>query len=193
MHEAKIYDSIIEGSQCVKNLYIRPMNFIDITIIGLVFFGGVKGFYKGFIIEAASLVALILGLIGALLFSSSLGTLLDGFLENDRVPPAGVLFALTFIAIIIGINLLAKFLTRVIKMAALGGINRILGAILGGLKFILIISAIIMIMDQFQFLFSFMEEDIIETSQFYEPVKSFGNYVLEWFLDNKKLLPEELV
>ena len=50
-----------------------------------------------------------------------------------------------------------------------------------------------MIMDQFQFLFSFMEEDIIETSQFYEPVKSFGNYVLEWFLDNKKLLPEELV
>ncbi|MGB2152907.1 MAG: CvpA family protein [Flavobacteriaceae bacterium] len=169
------------------------MNYIDITIIGLVFFGGVKGFYKGFIIEAASLVALILGLIGALLFSSSLGTLLDGFLENDRVPPAGVLFALTFIAIIIGINLLAKFLTRVIKMAALGGINRILGAILGGLKFILIISAIIMIMDQFQFLFSFMEEDIIETSQFYEPVKSFGNYVLEWFLDNKKLLPEELV
>jgi uncharacterized membrane protein required for colicin V production len=78
-------------------------------------------------------------------------------------------------------------------MAALGGINRVLGAVLGGLKFILIISTIIMIMDQFQFLFSFMEEDIIETSQFYEPVKSFGNYVLEWFLDNKKLLPDELV
>ncbi len=169
------------------------MNYIDIAIIGLVFFGAVKGFSKGFIVEAASLVALILGLIGALLFSSSLGTLLERFLEHDRIPPAGVLFALTFIAIIIGINLLAKFLTRILKMADLGLINRVLGAVFGGLKFILIISAVIMIMDQFQFLLSLMEEDIIETSQFYEPVKSFGNYVLEWFLDNKKLLSKELV
>ncbi len=169
------------------------MNYIDIAIIGLVFFGAFKGLSKGFIVEVASLIALILGLIGALLFSSSLGILLESFVDNDQIPPAGVLFALTFIAIIIGINLLAKFLTRVLKMAALGGINRILGAVFGGIKFVLIISAIFMIMDQFQFLFSMMNEDIIENSRFYEPVKSIGNYVFEWFLDKKELLPKKLV
>jgi len=169
------------------------MNYIDIAIVGLVIFGAVKGFSKGFIIEAASLIALILGLIGALLFSSTVGTLLESFIDADRIPPSGVLFILTFIAIIIGINLLAKFLTRVLKMAALGGLNRLLGSVFGGLKFILILSAITLILDQFEFLFTFMEDDIIDESQFYEPVKSIGSIVLEWLLDKKDLLPEELV
>ena len=169
------------------------MNYIDIAIVGLVIFGAVKGFSKGFIIEAASLIALILGLIGALLFSSTVGTLLESFIDADRIPPSGVLFILTFIAIIIGINLLAKFLTRVLKMAALGGLNRLLGAVFGGLKFILILSAITLILDQFEFLFTFMEDDIIDESQFYEPVKSIGSIVLKWLLDKKDLLPEELV
>ena len=169
------------------------MNYIDIAIVGLVIFGAVKGFSKGFIIEAASLIALILGLIGALLFSSTVGTLLESFIDAERIPPSGVLFILTFIAIIIGINLLAKFLTRVLKMAALGGLNRLLGAVFGGLKFILILSAITLILDQFEFLFTFMEDDIIDESQFYEPVKSIGSIVLEWLLDKKDLLPEELV
>ena len=78
-------------------------------------------------------------------------------------------------------------------MAALGGLNRILGAIFGGLKFVLILSAVILIMDQFEFLFTFMEDDVIEESQFYEPVKSIGSVVLEWLLDKKDLLPEDLV
>ena len=158
------------------------MNYIDIAIVGLVIFGAVKGFSKGFIIEAASLIALILGLIGALLFSSTVGTLLQSFIDADRIPPSGVLFILTFIAIIIGINLLAKFLTRVLKMAALGGLNRLLGAVFGGLKFILILSAITLILDQFEFLFTFMEDDIIDESQFYEPIKSIGSVVLEWLV-----------
>ena len=169
------------------------MNYIDIAIVGLVIFGAVKGFSKGFIIEAASLIALILGLIGALLFSSTVGTLLQSFIDADRIPPSGVLFILTYIAIIIGINLLAKFLTRVLKMAALGGLNRLLGAVFGGLKFILILSAVTLILDQFEFLFTFMEDDIIDESQFYEPIKSIGSVVLEWLLDKKDLLPEELV
>ena len=169
------------------------MNYIDIAIIGLVLFGAVKGFSKGFVIEAASLIGLILGLIGALLFSSTVGTLLESFFDADRIPPSGILFILTFIAILIGINFLAKFLTRVLKMAALGGLNRILGAIFGGLKFVLILSAIILIMDQFEFLFVFMDDDVIEESQFYEPVKSIGSVVLEWILDKKNLLPEDLV
>ena len=169
------------------------MNYIDIAIIGLVLFGAVKGFSKGFVIEAASLIALILGLIGALLFSSTVGTLLESFFDAARIPQSGVLFILTFIAIIIGINLLAKFLTRIMKMAALGGLNRILGAIFGGLKFVLILSAVILIMDQFEFLFTFMEDDLIDESQFYEPVKSIGSVILEWLLDKKDLLPEDLV
>tara|TARA_B100000767_G_scaffold275786_1_gene315606 strand:+ start:3459 stop:3968 length:510 start_codon:yes stop_codon:yes gene_type:complete len=169
------------------------MNYIDITIIGLVLFGSVKGFSNGFIVEVAFLIALILGLVGSLLFSSNIGKILEHFIDNDQIPPAGVLFIITFIIIIIGINLLAKFLTSIIKMVALGGLNRLLGAFLGGLKYVLILSGIVIILDQFQFLFTFLEDDIISSSVFYEPIKSIGSIVLEWVLGNKNLIPKELI
>ena len=46
------------------------MNYLDIIMGGLMLYGAIKGFFKGFIIEAASLIALIAGLVGALLFAA---------------------------------------------------------------------------------------------------------------------------
>lgn len=169
------------------------MNYIDIVIVGLVLFGAVKGFSKGFIVEAASLIALFIGLSGALLFSSSVGKLIESFIGSDQIPPSGVLFIITFIIIIIAINLLAKFLTRVLKTVALGGVNRVLGAFFGGLKYVLILSGVLMILDQFQFLFDFMEADVINGSTFYEPVKFIGGETLEWILGKKDLIPKQLI
>ncbi len=45
------------------------MNYLDI-IIGLIFFYGLfKGFNRGLIIEAASLLSIIIGILGALTFT----------------------------------------------------------------------------------------------------------------------------
>ena len=169
------------------------MNYIDIVIGGLVLYGAVKGFSKGLIVEAASLIALFLGLFGALLFSSSVGKLLENYIGSDKIPPSGVLFVLTFIIIIITINFLAKFLTRVLKTVALGGVNRALGAVFGGLKYVLILSGIVIILDQFEFLFAFMEADVIDESTLYEPVKLIGSETLEWVLGKKDLIPKKLI
>ena len=169
------------------------MNYIDIAIGGLVLYGAVKGFSKGLIVEAASLIGLFLGLVGALLFSSSVGKLLENYMGSDKIPPSGVLFFLTFVIIIIAINFLAKFLTRVLKTVALGGVNRALGAVFGGLKYVLILSGIVIILDQFEFLFAFMEADVIDESTLYEPVKLIGSETLEWVLGKKDLIPKKLI
>ena len=55
------------------------MNYLDIIMGSLILFGAVKGFFKGFIIEAASIVALIAGILGALLFASTIGDLLSTY------------------------------------------------------------------------------------------------------------------
>jgi membrane protein required for colicin V production len=169
------------------------MNYIDIAIVGLVLFGAIKGFSKGFIVEAASLIALVLGLVGALLFSTHVGELVGQYIDLNQVPPAGVMFIITFIGIIIGVNLLAKFLTKILKLAALGGLNRIFGAFFGALKYVLILSGVALILDQFDFLFTFMEEDIIADSKFYGPIKNIASEVLEWVLGKKDLIPNKLV
>lgn len=169
------------------------MNYLDIILGGLILYGTVKGFFKGFIIEAASLIALIAGIVGALLFASSVSDLLSGYFEFEQVPPAGIVFALVFIVIIVLVNLLARLLTKIIKMAALGLINRILGALFGGLKFALVLSALLLLIDQFSFLFQFFDTAILEESLLYSPVKTLGEGVFEWLLDRKELLPRALV
>ena len=169
------------------------MNYLDIIMGSLVLFGAVKGFFKGFIIEAASIVALIVGILGALLFASTIGDLLSTYFDFDTIPPTGIIFALIFIVIIISINLLAKLLTNVIKMAALGLINRIFGSLFGGLKFAIVLSALLLLLNQFSFLFQYFDTRILEESILYDPIKNLGEILFEWLLDRKELLPQELV
>ena len=169
------------------------MNYLDIIMGSLILFGAVKGFFKGFIIEVASIVALIAGILGALLFASTIGGLLSTYFDFDTIPPTGIIFALIFIVIIISINLLAKLLTKVIKMAALGLINRIFGSLFGGLKFAIVLSALLLLLDQFSFLFQYFDTTILEESILYDPIKNHGEILFEWLLDRKELLPQELV
>lgn len=169
------------------------MNYFDIILGGLILYGLIKGFFKGFIIEAASLLALVFGIIGALLFSASVSNLLKSYFTFEQLPPEGIVFVLIFIAIIILINLLARFLTKVIKMASLGIVNRILGAFFGGTKFALVLSALLLTVDQFSFLFQYFDTSILEESQLYYPLKTYGKELFEWLLDRKDLLPQQLV
>ena len=169
------------------------MNYLDIIMGSLILFGAVKGFFKGFVIEAASIIALIAGILGALLFASTIGDLLSTYFDFDTIPPTGIIFALIFIVIIISINLLAKLLTKVIKMAALGLINRIFGTLFGGLKFTIMLSALLLLLDQFSFLFQYFDTTILEESILYDPIKNLGEILFEWLLDRKELLPQELV
>ena len=169
------------------------MNYLDIIMGSLILFGAVKGFFKGFVIEAASIVALIAGILGALLFASTIGDLLSTYFNFKTIPPTGIIFALIFIVIIISINLLAKLLTNVIKMAALGLINRIFGSLFGGLKFAIVLSALLLLLNQFSFLFQYFDTTILEESILYDPIKNLGEILFEWLLDRKELLPQELV
>lgn len=169
------------------------MNYLDIILGGLILYGAVKGFFKGLIVEAASLIALVAGMVGALLLATTVSDLLVQFFDFESIPPAGIVFAVIFIVIIILINLLARFLTKVIKMVALGSINRIFGAAFGGLKFALILSALLLLVDQFSFLFQYFDTAILDESLLYHPIKTFGEGLFEWLLDRKDLLPQELV
>ena len=78
-------------------------------------------------------------------------------------------------------------------MAALGLINRVFGALFGGLKFALALSALLLLIDQFSFLFQYFDTEILDESYLYEPLKSLGEIMFEWLLEHKEDLPQELV
>ena len=139
------------------------MNYLDLIFGGLMSYGAIRGFSKGLIIEATSLIALIFGLIGSLLFVDVIADFLK----------------------------LAKFLTKLIKMVFLGTVNKFLGALFGLIKISLILSLIVIILDQFVFLFDFMEKNVIKDSFLFSHLKNFGIQVISWFSKNKDILPNE--
>ena len=116
------------------------MNTIDIILAIALGFGFIKGFYKGFIVEVASLGALFLGLFGAVEFSGFIADLLDELFDWNPVAAQTGSYLIVFIIIVYATSVLAGALTKIISKASLGLFNKFLGAFFGVLKWVILIS-----------------------------------------------------
>ena len=169
------------------------MNYLDI-IIGLIFFYGLfKGFTRGLIIEAASLLSIIIGILGALTFTPIIESLLSYFLSDEKLPSSIIIFTASLILIVLSVNIFARNLTKFIKMVSLGGINKVLGGIFGVSKYILLISILLVFVDQFSFMFEFFESNFLEESVMFESLKKIGYYIIKLLESNDVKIPEKLV
>tara|TARA_B110000858_G_scaffold180566_1_gene218257 strand:+ start:450 stop:806 length:357 start_codon:yes stop_codon:yes gene_type:complete len=82
-------------------------------------------------------------------------------------------YAITFISIVIIVSLGGKLLTLLLKMVALGFLNRIMGSLFGGLKSVLLISIFLIFFDKFVKPFGFVKPDLLNDSVFYEPMVKY--------------------
>lgn len=154
------------------------MNYFDIIIIIPLIWGAYKGYKKGFIIEIASLIALGLGIYGGIKFSSISAEYLGKMFDiSSKIMPL-ISFSLTFILIVIAVFTLAKMLQKVIKMVALGTVNRIAGAAFGVLKFGLIISVILNLVNSVNAEINFIEPEMEASSLLYKPLSSIAPIVI---------------
>ncbi len=148
------------------------MNYFDVIIIIPLLWGAFKGFKKGLIIEVSSLVALFLGVWGGVKFSAiSAKYLSEMFDISEKIMPL-ISFAITFIIIVIAVFALAKLLEKFIKMIALGLVNKITGAAFGMLKFALIISVVLNLVNNVNAELNFIEPEMQDSSLLYKPISS---------------------
>ncbi|WP_417363047.1 CvpA family protein [Galbibacter sp.] len=158
------------------------MNYIDIVIGGLLVYGVVRGFVKGLFIEIASILALIVGIYGAIHFSYYIGDFLEQKVDWDQRYVSLVAFALTFMVILIAVSLIGKLLTKIANFAALGFINKLFGAAFGGLKIAIILGAILVFVDRGNQTFRLIDQETLDNSITYSKVKDLGNYVFAWVI-----------
>ncbi|MFD1062793.1 CvpA family protein [Winogradskyella litorisediminis] len=150
------------------------MSIIDIVLGALILFGVIRGIMKGLFVEIASLVALLLGVYGAIHFSYFVSDFLEPRVElNDKTMNI-VAFAITFVIIVLAISLAGKALTKLADFAALGILNKLLGAVFGGLKIGLILSVILIVFNKLNSTLPFLNDEQIEESVLYKPVKSLA-------------------
>ena len=150
------------------------MSIIDIVLGALLLFGLIRGIMKGLFVEIASLVALVLGVYGAIHFSSFAAEFLESKVEWNEKTINIVAFAITFVIIVLAISLAGKALTKLADFAALGILNKLAGGVFGLLKIGLILSILLIVFNKFNDTLPFMEQDDIEKSMLYKPIKSLA-------------------
>lgn len=123
------------------------MNYIDLVLGIILIIAAIQGFRKGFIVELASLAALILGIWGALKFSDWTAGFIANTMNYHSKHLGTIAFVVTFIAIVIIIHILGKVLDNAVKAVALGFLNRLAGIIFGVLKTAVILSIFLLLFD----------------------------------------------
>ena len=168
------------------------MNSLDYILFIPLLYGLYRGFTKGLVIELASLLALTLGVYGALHFSSFTFEFLSNYVEIKTVYIQLASYGLTFLIIVMLISLIGNILTMLIKFVALGFINRMMGAIFGGIKVLLILSVFISFFDRFNKQFRVVNDEILSSSFMYNRIRiqieQFYPNVLEEFEKQKKII-----
>jgi len=150
------------------------MTVIDIVIGALLLFGLIRGLFKGLFVEVASLLALVLGVYGAIHFSNFAGDFLQSRTDWTEKTISITAFAITFVVIVLAISLAGKALTKLADFASLGILNKLLGAVFGALKIGLILSVLLIVFDRMNNTIPFVGEEDIEDSVLYEPIKSIA-------------------
>ena len=148
------------------------MNLFDWILLVPVLYGFYRGFTNGLILEFASLIAIILGVYGALYFSSFTFALIADNLEIDSVYLNLASYGLTFLAIIIAVSLIGRLLSLLFKMMVLGFINRMMGSLFGAIKALLILSVALLLFDGLNKQFGLVKEETLNASLLYTPIRT---------------------
>lgn len=121
------------------------MNLLDVILIVVIAFSSVYGLFKGLVKEVISLLAVVIGLIGASRFYEGASPLLKSLGLGEQA--ARILsFFILFIVIFIALILIGKLIHKLIHAIFLGWLNRLGGIGFGFIRGIIVSGIIIMIL-----------------------------------------------
>ena len=126
----------------------------DAVIIAITLILAIKGFFNGFLKEIAGLVGIVGGLYLASVYYHQAGEFINSHLFE--IKNASAIDLVGFIGVFVGFWIIAVFigflLGKILKMSALGALDRILGFIFAGAKFFILVSVILALLVKIAFL-----------------------------------------
>jgi membrane protein required for colicin V production len=153
------------------------MSFLDIVLGSLLCFSVYKGIKNGLFVELASFISLLVGIYIALQFSGIMRAALQGWVHCSPHLIQGIAFVATFVVVVLGIYLLAKFLTKIADLAFLGSINNLGGGFFRLLKTVLIISMFLTIFEKINVHHYLAKKETLDQSIFFNPIQKVAGII----------------
>ena len=159
-------------------LLFRNMEVMDIIILVLIGVGVVHGLLKGSIKELAAVVGFVAGLLLARALFGTLAEQLAPALGTSITIAQILSFILIWVAVPIGCSLIASVLTKALNVINLGWLNRLLGAMLGAVKVMLLVGLGIYVLEYIDPKSEMISKATKEASLLYSPMKEFVDQCL---------------
>ena len=146
------------------------MNHVDIVLLLVLGLGVWSGFKKGFIISLFDVIGLGLGVYGGIHFSDAFAEWLKTTFNIgiDWLPFSS--FLVTLLLILLAVHLLARAITKVLKLAMLGTLNKVGGAIFGLARSVLFVSLALLVLHPLNKKSQFVSDEALEASVLYTPI-----------------------
>lgn len=155
------------------------MNWLDILLLVVLASAAWKGFRRGFIIELASLVGLVLGIWAGVRLSERVVDAL-----SLEVKSAALAFLITLVLVMLLVMLIGHLLTKVIDFAQLSLPNKVSGIAFGVLRSAFTLSIALNLLHGWTE-GSMPPVDLREASHFHAPVSAFAPLVVPALNDAK--------
>lgn len=150
------------------------MTTIDIIILIALGAGVIIGFMKGFIRQLASILGLIVGLLAAKALYTSLAVKLCPTVTDSMTVAQILAFVIIWIAVPLIFTLVASVLTKAMEAVSLGWLNRLFGAGLGALKYLLLVSLVVCVIQFIDTDSQLISQTKKEESLLYYPMERFA-------------------
>ncbi len=149
------------------------MNWLDWTLLALLAAAAIRGFFRGFIVEIASLVAVVLGIWVASRYNAHVASWVGMDAQHEVIS-----FIVTFIGVLILVHLLAKVLTKAMDLAMLGLPNKVAGTFFGALRAAFVLSVVLNILMARAEVSGIVPQHALEGSALYRPLRAFAPFIV---------------
>lgn len=159
------------------------MNTLDIILLICLVPAIFQGIRKGFIAQAISIIAIIVGIWASARFADIVSTWIGHYITASEQLLKVVAFALILVVAFIILGTLGKMLEGVFNFVMLGWVNKILGAVFALIKAGLIVGLAIMAFNSLNDTFKFVQESVLNESVLYPPLKKLAYEVFPYLKD----------
>jgi membrane protein required for colicin V production len=170
------------------------MNLLDISIFIVIALSTIRGFFRGFIQEASTILGLIASFFLASYYYNNLTLWLARFFPHHRLLLTVFCFLLLFFLCLYVFHLVALMIRKAIRLVFLGWLDRVLGGLFGLIKGTIIIFVLVTVL----MLFYPKSSPIIKDSHYFPSILTFTEKLMflipekikEDYLNKKKNLQD---
>ena len=156
------------------------MNWLDWTLLALLAAAAVRGFFRGFVVEIASLVAVVLGIWVASRYNARVAAWVGMDAQHEVIS-----FIVTFIGVLIVVHLLAKVITKAMDLAMLGLPNKVAGTFFGALRAAFVLSVALNILMARAEVSGLVPQETLDGSTLYRPLRAFAPFIVPALRDSR--------